>query len=151
MVVGCLEITLRIPEAHSLKEKRSVVRRCIDRTKNKFDVAVAEVGLNDVHQTAQIGISAVANDQALEPWLDEALCTYSEKLYLETYAPQAVDWWLQVRVLYYQPRGFVDDSIYNPRKEAQAYRAYRDAVYLNGALFLSDLRQPCANAKGITM
>ena len=64
MVVGCLEITLRIPEAHSLKDKRSVVRRCIDRTKNKFDVAVAEVGLNDVHQTAQIGISAVANDHS---------------------------------------------------------------------------------------
>jgi hypothetical protein len=94
------------------------------------------------HETAhQWWFSAVANDQALEPWLDEALCTYSEKLYLETYAPQAVDWWLQVRVLYYQPRGFVDDSIYNPHKEAQAYRAYRDAVYLNGALFLSDLRQ----------
>ena len=54
-------------------------------------------------------VRAVANDQALEPWLDEALCTYSEKLYLETYAPQALDWWLQVRLLYYQPRGYVDD------------------------------------------
>jgi hypothetical protein len=93
------------------------------------------------HETAhQWWFGAVANDQALEPWLDEALCTYSEKLYLETYAPEVVEWWRQVRVLYYQPRGFVNDSIYNPQKEAQPYRAYRDAVYLNGALFLDDLR-----------
>lgn len=93
------------------------------------------------HETAhQWWFGAVANDQALEPWLDEALCTYSEKLYLETYAPEAVDWWRQVRVLYYQPRGYVNDTIYNPQKEAQPYRAYRDAVYLNGALFLEDLR-----------
>jgi hypothetical protein len=107
-----------------------------DGTPGSYLVALA------AHETAhQWWFSAVANDQALEPWLDEALCTYSEKLYLETYAPQAVDWWLQVRVLYYQPRGYVDDSIYNPQKEAQPYRAYRDAVYLNGALFLTDLRQ----------
>jgi hypothetical protein len=93
------------------------------------------------HETAhQWWFSAVANDQAIEPWLDEALCTYSEKVYLETVSPDAVEWWRQVRVLYYQPRGFIDDSIYNPHQEAQPYRAYRDAVYLNGALFLDELR-----------
>jgi hypothetical protein len=94
------------------------------------------------HETAhQWWFGRVGSDQALEPWLDEALCTYSEKIYFENLAPQAVDWWRQVRVMYYEPRGFVDDSIYNPHHEAQAYRAYRDAVYLNGALFLEDLRQ----------
>jgi hypothetical protein len=93
------------------------------------------------HETAhQWWFGAVANDQANEPWLDEALCTYSEKLYLETVSPEAVEWWRQVRVLYYQPRGWVGDSIYNPHQEAQPYRAYRDAVYLNGAIFLDELR-----------
>jgi hypothetical protein len=37
--------------------------------------------------------SAVANDQALEPWLDEALSTYSERLYYENIHPQGLDWW----------------------------------------------------------
>jgi aminopeptidase N len=94
------------------------------------------------HETAhQWWFGRVGSDQALEPWLDEALCTYSERLYYENLAPSGLDWWLQVRVMYYKPRGFVDDTIYNPQHEPQAYRAYRDAVYLNGALFLQDLRE----------
>jgi hypothetical protein len=91
-----------------------------------------------VHETAhQWWYSAVANDQALEPWLDEALSTYSERLYYERIHPQGLDWWWTYRIHYYQPRGWVDGSIYNP----EGYLAYRDAIYLNGALFLEDLRE----------
>jgi hypothetical protein len=90
------------------------------------------------HETAhQWFYAQVGNDQALEPWLDEALCTYSERLYFERLHPLALDWWWQYRVNYYQPRGWVDGSIYNP----EGYRAYRDAVYLNGAVFLEALRK----------
>jgi hypothetical protein len=89
------------------------------------------------HETAhQWWYSAVGNDQALEPWLDEALSTYSERLFYENLHPQSLDWWWTYRINYYEPRGWVDGSIYNP----EGYRAYRDAVYLNGALFLEDLR-----------
>jgi aminopeptidase N len=48
-----------------------------------------------------------------------------------------LDWWWAYRINYYDPKGWVDGSIYNP----DGYRAYRDAVYLNGALFLEDLRK----------
>lgn len=90
------------------------------------------------HETAhQWWYGLVGNDQALEPWLDEALCTYSERLYYEHKYPEALDWWWTYRVNYYQPRGWVNGSIYNP----EGYRAYRDAVYLNGAVFLETLRQ----------
>lgn len=89
------------------------------------------------HETAhQWWYSSIGNDQALEPWLDEALCTYSERLFYEYLYPQGLDWWWTYRVHYYQPNGWVDGNIYNP----EGYRAYRDAVYLNGALFLEDLR-----------
>jgi len=95
------------------------------------------------HETAhQWFYALVGNDQALEPWLDEALCTYSERLYYEHYYPEALDWWWTYRVQYYQPRGWVDGSIYNP----QGYRAYRDAVYLNGAVFLEELRKMVGDA-----
>ncbi|MFO0724824.1 MAG: DUF503 domain-containing protein [Myxococcota bacterium] len=81
MVVGCLELVLHIPEVYSLKEKRSVVRRAIDRVKNKFDVAIAEVGLNDVHQSAMLGISAVANDQSfVNSVLDKVLAFLEDDL-----------------------------------------------------------------------
>lgn len=90
------------------------------------------------HETAhQWWYALVGNDQALEPWLDEALCTYSERLYFENITPEALDWWWTYRVNYYEPRGWVDGSIYNP----EGYRAYRDAVYLNGAVFLEELRE----------
>ncbi len=64
MFVGCPEVTLSIPEAHSLKDKRGVVRRCIDRARNKFNISVAEVGQNDEWQRAVIGVSCVANDHS---------------------------------------------------------------------------------------
>jgi aminopeptidase N len=90
------------------------------------------------HETAhQWWYAAIGNDQALEPWLDEALSTYSERLYYEHLHPEGLDWWWTYRVNYYEPSGWVDGSIYNPA----GYLAYRNAVYLNGALFLEDLRQ----------
>lgn len=94
------------------------------------------------HETShQWWYGLLGNDQAIEPWLDEALATYSERLYYENYYPETLDWWWTYRIYYYEPRGYVDDSIYNPHGEIQAYRAYRDAVYLNGAVFLEELRK----------
>ncbi len=47
-----------------------------------------------------------------------------------------LDWWWYYRVNFYDPSGWVDGSIY----DYQQFRPYRDAVYLNGAKFLGDLR-----------
>jgi len=89
------------------------------------------------HETAhQWFYARVGNDQAIEPWLDEALCTYQERIFYENLYPEALDWWWAYRVNYYNPRGWVDGTIYNP----EGYRAYRDAIYLNGAVFLEELR-----------
>jgi aminopeptidase N len=101
-------------------------------TPGEYLVAIA------AHETAhQWFYARVGNDQAIEPWLDEALCTYSERLFYENVHPDALPWWWDYRVNYYQPQGPVDGSIYNPA----GYRAYRDAVYLNGALFFEELRK----------
>jgi len=55
--------------------------------------------------------------------------------------PEALDWWWNYRINYYNPRGWVDTSVYNPQGDAQPYAAYRAAVYFNGAVFLEELRQ----------
>lgn len=94
------------------------------------------------HETAhQWWYGMVANDQANEPWLDEALSTYCERLYYEHYSPSSLDWWWYYRINYYRPQGWVDTSVYNPQGTLQTYQDYRNAVYLNGAHFFEDLRE----------
>ena len=89
------------------------------------------------HETAhQWWYAMVTNDQALEPWLDEALCTYSERLFYENYYPDLVNWWWNTRVHAYSPQGWVNKSIY----DFTAFRPYVNAVYLRGATFLEKLR-----------
>jgi uncharacterized protein YlxP (DUF503 family) len=64
MVVGVLRLTLYIHGAASLKDKRQVLRKVVDRLRSRFNVSVAEVGDNDVWQRAVVAISAVSNDRS---------------------------------------------------------------------------------------
>ncbi len=92
------------------------------------------------HETAhQWWFEQVANDQYLEPWLDEALCTYSEHIFYETTDLPLLDWWWGVRVDAYTPHGTVDIPL-NTEFENEMYRQYVNATYLRGARFLDDLR-----------
>ncbi len=79
----------------------------------------------------------VANDQSRHPWLDEALATYSEYVFLQERYPELADWWWDFRVNSYTPEGFVDSTVY----EFSNTRSYINAVYLRGAQFLHTLRQ----------
>ena len=79
--------------------------------------------------------SQVGNDQAMEPWLDEALATYSEVLFYNRYHPDLSQWWWDNRVYAHAHAGDVNNSIY----DAGSYENYRASVYLNGAIFLHDL------------
>ncbi len=97
------------------------------------------------HETAhQWWYGLVGNDQALEPWLDEAMCTYMEHIFYENvysdYPPGSgeslVEWWWYYRVNFYNPSGWIDGSIYDFKQ----FLPYRDSIYLNGAKFLADLR-----------
>lgn len=63
MVVGVCQINLSIPAAHSLKDKRQVLKSLTARVKGSFNASVAEVGQNDVWQSAVIGIAVVGNDR----------------------------------------------------------------------------------------
>lgn len=63
MNVGVAQISLRLPENASLKDKRQVVKSIISRVRNKFEVAVAEVNDNDNWYLVTIGISAISNDK----------------------------------------------------------------------------------------
>jgi len=90
-----------------------------------------------VHETAhQWWFEQVANDQALEPWLDEALATYSEEIFYEAEYPELVPWWWSYRIDFFEPSGFIDIPVY----EGQNDENYKHIIYFNGAHFLRDLR-----------
>ncbi len=74
MFVGACQITLHIATSASLKDKRQVVRSVLQRLRNQFDVAAAEVDTQDTWQIATIGISCVSNDaQHAQNILDKAV------------------------------------------------------------------------------
>ncbi len=63
MNVGVCRIDLRIPENHTLKEKRRVLKSIITRVRSKFNVSIAEVDDQELWQLATLGVCYVSNDK----------------------------------------------------------------------------------------
>ena len=57
-------LTLHLPAAHSLKERRQAARSLTARLRNKFNVAVAEAGADDRWQVLTLLLVAASNDAA---------------------------------------------------------------------------------------
>ena len=92
------------------------------------------IGVHEISHQWWFGM--VGSDQAMEPWLDEAMALYSERIFYETVFPYPVTWWWRFRVDWFSPTGWVDISIY----DGYGFRLYTNAVYLRGAHFLEDIR-----------
>jgi hypothetical protein len=60
--VGVLRLTFHIPHARTLKDKRRVVQKFRDRIRSRFDVSIAEVEAQDLHQRAVFGVSVVSGE-----------------------------------------------------------------------------------------
>ncbi|HVW08882.1 MAG TPA: DUF503 domain-containing protein [Bryobacteraceae bacterium] len=59
-VIGVLTMELRIDHAHSLKEKRHVVRSLKERLRGKFNVSVSEIEDQELHNSAVIAAAVVS-------------------------------------------------------------------------------------------
>jgi uncharacterized protein YlxP (DUF503 family) len=56
-----LIVDLRLPDAHSLKDKRAVTRTLIEGSRRRFQVAAAETGHQDEWQRAELGFTAISS------------------------------------------------------------------------------------------
>jgi uncharacterized protein len=65
LVVGVLKLRLILPENHSLKGKRGVLKRIQSRVANQFNVSVAECGDQDLWQSALLGFGVVGSSQPI--------------------------------------------------------------------------------------
>jgi hypothetical protein len=95
---------------------------------------LVSIGTHEISHQWWFGL--VGSDQASEPWLDEALAVYSERIFYEYNHPGYGDWWWNFRVNFFGPEGYVDQGVYG----FGTFRSYVNAVYLNGAKFLDELR-----------
>ena len=64
MIAAALRFELFIPDCHTLKQKRAVVRPMVDGLRRRYHVASAEVGALDKWQRADIGVAIVAGTEA---------------------------------------------------------------------------------------
>ncbi len=64
MVVGACTIRLHLDGNGSLKGKRGVLKSLMARVRHEYNVSIAEVGDNELWQSAVLGVAAVANDPA---------------------------------------------------------------------------------------
>jgi uncharacterized protein YlxP (DUF503 family) len=65
MVVGVLKLNLVIPENHSLKGKRGVLKRIQARVAQQFNVSVTECGDQDLWQSALLGFAVAGTSRPI--------------------------------------------------------------------------------------
>jgi uncharacterized protein len=64
MIIGAVSLRLYLPGCNSLKGKRGLLKPLLARLHKEFNVAAAETDLQDVWQSAELGLVAVANEGA---------------------------------------------------------------------------------------
>ncbi len=80
MPVGVMTLEIRIPYAHSLKEKRAVLRKLRDRLRSRFNLAVAELDHQETWQRATLGVVSISSSRRNLEQVLERVLRESEKI-----------------------------------------------------------------------
>lgn len=80
MVIGVLELVLRLPEAHSLKEKRRHLKSLVTRIRNKFNVSVSEVDHQDSWQSAVLAVAHAGKDRPFANQILDHVIDFTENV-----------------------------------------------------------------------
>ena len=93
MVIGACTVELHIPGNGSLKGKRSVLKPLLSRLHREFNLATAEVGSNDVWQSAEVALVTVANDPGRVHAVLERVVRWIDT---HCHNVQVVDWEIEI-------------------------------------------------------
>jgi uncharacterized protein len=63
MPIAYLTLELHIEAAHSLKDKRQVVRSLKDRLRNSFNISIAEIEVTNLWQRATLGVVSISDSR----------------------------------------------------------------------------------------
>lgn len=93
MVIGVCRVIIHLPNSRSLKGKRGILKGLLEKTRQRFNVSVAEIGLHNDWKQAEVGIGAISNEmvylhrlfpriiQYLERWKDIDLLDYTTEYF----------------------------------------------------------------------
>jgi len=93
MIIGACIVQLYLPGRGSLKDKRRTLKPILIRLRRKFNLASAELGSNDLWQSAEIAFVTVSNDSGHIHTLLERAVHWIEHRHPEV---QVVDWQIEI-------------------------------------------------------
>ncbi|MFN0073959.1 MAG: DUF503 domain-containing protein [Chloroflexota bacterium] len=79
MFIAACRLELELPASSSLKDKRQVLRSVIARTRNRFNVAIAEVDSQESWRNAALGLVCVSNSATHARSMIEAVAAYIDE------------------------------------------------------------------------
>jgi uncharacterized protein YlxP (DUF503 family) len=78
-IVFC-SLDIHLPYSHSLKEKRNVLRKTMDRLRSRFNFSIAEIGHQDVWQRARVGAVSIGSDPKVLEGVSTQFIQESERI-----------------------------------------------------------------------
>jgi hypothetical protein len=106
VIVGAAVVELHVHASHSLKQKRGVVRSIVQRVRNRFNIAVAEIGGQDTWQRAVLGITTTGIDRTQVRGVLTRVLAFIEDLHLAEVTNSDIE----VLELCYEGRDDDDDA-----------------------------------------
>jgi uncharacterized protein len=93
MPIAALTLELRIEQAHSLKDRRQVVRSLKEKLRNGFNISVAELDEAVTWQSATIGITAISRSRDYLTGLMQQIENAAVRIANDLGAEVADSWW----------------------------------------------------------
>ncbi|WNB90359.1 DUF503 family protein [Bacillus sp. NEB1478] len=91
-MIGLLTVEVFIYDAQSLKDKRSVVQKAVNRLRQRLNLAVSETDFQDLWQRSEISMVTVSSDKIIaEKELQKALAIITSITELEVTSSH-VEW-----------------------------------------------------------
>ncbi len=95
MVVGITRIEIFFPEAQSLKDKRQMIRKIVDRTRAKFNVSIIEIAESNLWQRGHIGFAVMGiKKDHIHSVVDKI-----EEFITSLYVGEIIDSWTEIIVM----------------------------------------------------
>ena len=78
-IVFC-SLDIHLPYSHSLKEKRNVLRKTMERLRSRFNFSISEIGHQDVWQRARVGAVSIGPDRKVLKRVSTKFIQESERI-----------------------------------------------------------------------